>query len=105
MRKTGGIEFAKKVHISDSAFVRVNKCFVLEELEEGIYFDKKEDHKGYITIPNHIIGSKFSDILINIRNNKDCKLFDAAMGTMIINSQAKDMVRIYSENLNIQLLK
>jgi len=27
------------------------------------------------------------------------------MGAVIINSQAKDMVRIYSENLNVQLLK
>jgi len=100
-----GVEFAKKVHVSDFAFVRVTKCFVLEELEEGIYIDNKEDHKGYITIPKQISNSEFSDILIDIRNNTDCKLFDAAMGAMIINSQVKDMVRIFSENLNVQLLK
>ena len=100
-----GVEFAKKVQISDTALIRVNKCFVLEELEEGIYIDKNEDHKGYITIPKQITDSEFSDILIDIRNNTDCRLFDAAMGAMIINSQAKEMVRIYSENLNVQLLK
>ena len=102
---TEGVEFAKKVRMSDFAQIRVNKCFVLEELEEGIYIDKKEDHKGYITIPKQITGSEFSDILIDIRNNTDCKLFDAAMGAMIINSQAKDMVRIYSVNLTVQSLK
>lgn len=41
-----GVEFAKKVHLSNIAYVRVNKCFVLEKLEEDIYIDKKEDHKG-----------------------------------------------------------
>ena len=100
-----GVEFAKKAHISDFALVRVNKCFVLEEIEEDIYIDKKEDYKGYITIPKQISNSEFSDILINIRNNTDCKLFDAVMGAMIINSRAIDIIRIYSENLNIQLLK
>ena len=61
-----GVEFAEKVHVSHFAFVRVNKCFVLEELEEGIYIDNKEDHKGYITIPKHISNSEFSDILVDI---------------------------------------
>ena len=100
-----GVEFAKKIHISDSALVRVNKCFVLEEMKEDIYFDKKENHKGYIIIPKQISSSEFSNILIDIRNNTDCKLFDAAMGAMIINSRAKEIVRIYSENLTVQLLK
>ena len=100
-----GVEFTKKVHTADSALVRVNKCFVLEELEEGIYIDKKEDHKGYITIPKQISDSEFSKILIDIRNNTDCKLFDAVMGAMIINSRAKDIIRIYSANLDFHLLE
>ena len=100
-----GVEFIKKVHLSDFALVKVNKCFVLEEIEEGIYFDNKEEHKGYITIPKQISKSEFSDILIEIRNNYDCELFDAALGAIIIDAKATDMVRIYSENLNLTLLK
>ena len=100
-----GVKFAKKVHISDFALIKVNKCFVLEEIEEGIYFDKKEDHKGYISIPRQFSNSEFSDILIDIRNNTDCKLFYAVMGAMIINSKVKEIIRIYSENLNVNLLK
>ena len=100
-----GIEFVKKIRLSDFAKVRVVKCFVLEELEEGIYIDKKEDHKGYVTIPKQITNSEFSNILIDIRNNTDCKLFDAVMGAIIINAQTKDLIRIYSENLNLGLLK
>ncbi len=100
-----GVEFVKKVLISDTAVVRVNKCFVLEEIGEGVYIDKKEDQKGYIIIPKQITDSEFLDILMDIRNNTDCKFFDAEMGAVIINSRVKEIVRIYSENLNAQLFK
>ena len=100
-----GVEFVKKAHLSDFAFVRINKCFVLEEIGDGIYIDNKEEHKGYIVIPKQISNNKFSDILIDIRNNTDCKLFDAALGAMIINSHAKDMVRIYSDKINYEFLE
>jgi hypothetical protein len=100
-----GIEFIKKVIISDFALIRVDKCFVLEKAEKGVYIDKREKHKGYITIPHQINDNKFSDILIEIRNNTDCGFFDAAMGAMIIDSKATDIVRIYSESMNLGLLK
>ena len=100
-----GVEFVRKVRLPDVATVKVVKCFVLEEIGKGIYIDNKEDHKGYITISKQITDSEFSNALIDIRNNTDCKLFDAAMGAMIIESKAIDLVRIYSENLNEQLLK
>ena len=100
-----GVEFAKKVHISDFAMVRVNKCFVLEEVEKEIFIDQKEHNKGYITIPKQISEREFSEILVHIRNNADCNLFDAAMGAMIINSRAREIVRIYAENINVQLLR
>ena len=100
-----GVEFIKKVHMSDFALVKTNKCFVLEESEEGIYIDKNEDHKGYITIPHQVNANEFADILIEIKNNDDCELFDAAMGAIIIDSKATEIVRIYSESLNLTLLK
>ncbi len=100
-----GVEFIKKVQMSDSALAKVNKCFVLEEAEDGIYFDKKEENKGYITIPKQISNSEFSNILIEIKNNHDCEFFDAAMGAMIIDSRTIEIVRIYAENLNLRLLK
>jgi hypothetical protein len=100
-----GVEFIKKVHMSDSATVRVNKCFVLEELDNGIYLDKKEDHKGYITIPKQISPDEFSNILVEIRNNDECELFDAALGAMIIDARATDIVRIYAEGLSQNLLR
>lgn len=100
-----GVEFIKKVQMSEFAIVKICKCFVLEELEQGIFIDKKEEHRGYLTIPKHLTQDEFLDILIEIRNNNNCPLFDAAMGAIIIDSKANDMVRIYSENLHLSLLK
>lgn len=100
-----GVEFAKKVRLSPTAIVRVNKCFVLEEVEYGIYLDKLEENKGYIVLAPRITDKQFADTLIKIRNNRDCELFDAARGAAIIETHAMDMVRIYSEQINVQLLK
>ena len=49
-----GVEFAKKVPQVNEAVVRTNKCFVLEEIEKGIYLDRKEENKGYITFQKRI---------------------------------------------------
>ena len=100
-----GVEFIKKVQISKFAIVKICKCFVLEELEQGIFIDTKEAHRGYLTIPKQISRDEFLEILTQLRNNNDCPLFDAAMGAIIIDSKANDMVRIYSENLDLSLLK
>ena len=100
-----GVEFIKKIQMSESALVKICKCFVLEELEQGIFMDKNEEHRGYLTIPRQITQDQFSDTITEVRNNDDCPLFDAAMGAIIIDSKANEMVRIYSENLDLSLLK
>lgn len=100
-----GIKFTSNVQMTELANVEVSKCFVLEELVDGVYIDKIEGHRGYITIPRQITQDEFSEILIEIRNNTDCELFDAAMANIIIDLKTIDMVRIYSENINLGQLK
>ena len=103
-RKTG-VEFMKKVQISESATIKIDKCFVLEEAEPGIFMDKKEENRGYISILKQIAGDEFLEMISEIKNNEECPLFDAARGTIIIDSKAVDIVRIYSENLYLSFLK
>lgn len=103
--KSAGIEFIRKVHLLESARVTVFKRLCLEELEKGIYLDKESDHKGYFTIARPINNNEFVDTLINLRNNNDCPLFDAALGTVDIESNTKNIIRIYSENLTVSLLR
>ena len=100
-----GVEFAKKVPQVNEAVVRTNKCFVLEEIEKGIYLDRKEENKGYITFQKRIKQEEFEELMLKIRNNSNCKHFDAVQGGIIVDSYATDLIRIFSIKLNLVLLK
>lgn len=99
------VEFEKKFRLENEALIRINKCFILEEVESGIYLDRLEENKGYIALPRLINYDEFQLIMQNIRNNSDCGIFDVAKGSIIIHSALTDIVRIYSEKLNNNLLR
>ena len=86
-----GVIFSRKAQLLETAKVTVFKSFILEEVEEGIYLDKTNAHKGYISIPRQIKEDEFEAILVNLRNNHDCALFDAATGSVNIDSETKDI--------------
>lgn len=99
-----GVSFTKKIENLNSAKITVCKQFNVDEYKEGIYLDKNNRSKGYITIPEHITETDFSEFLVYVRNNKSCELFDAVMGTMEINSNPTEILRIYAENFTPELL-
>ena len=100
-----GVKFSAKVHLEREAIVTVNKCFFLEAAEEGIFFDKKEKNEGYITISKYPGWPDFEILIENTRNNSNCMLFDAAMGSFIIEGHVENIIRIYSGHLDLKLLK
>ena len=99
-----GIKFARKISRISEADVTVNKCFTLEKEAEGIYLDKTEKNEGYITTGQYLTQHNFEQLMRNVRNNSDCQFFDAAKGGLIINGAVVDMIRIYSEHLEVSLL-
>lgn len=100
-----GIIFSKKIPLVTETRAVINKCFELEEIEAGFYFDKLEKNKGYFTAQKMIDRNKFEDLIFTIRNNSNCSLFDAVPGGFIINSHSVDFIRVFSENLDLELLK
>jgi hypothetical protein len=102
---TQGVEFAKKVHLKESAVIRTNKYFNLEELERNLYIDHLQENTGYIALPNLINEEKYREVISNIRNNTACPLFDAARGSIILDSEITDIIRIYSGHLDLEMLK
>ena len=81
-----GVVFSKKRHISNPAEIKVYKCFELQELLKGYYVDQKESHHGYFKIPYEISFNEFTDIIFDIKNNTNCDSFDAAIGSLLIDS-------------------
>lgn len=100
-----GVKFAKKVAIGNRAIIKTNKCFKLERLEENIYIDHLQDKTGYIALTKLINQDYFLRVISDIRNNTNCPMFDAAKGTILMDSQVSDFIRIYSGQLDMNLLK
>jgi hypothetical protein len=100
-----GVEFAKKVHIGNSAIIRTNKCFSLEKIEEHIYIDHLQEKTAYIALSKLITREYYLQVLSQIRNNTDCPMFDAARGAIVLDSEITDIIRIYSGHLDLEMLK
>ncbi len=100
-----GVEFAKKAKLKESAIIRTNKCFSLEELAPGLYMEHMQENTAYVALPKLINEEKYIQVLSNIRNNTKCPIFDAARGSIILNSEITDVIRIYSGHIDIEMLK
>lgn len=99
------ILLASKLPVPEKAVIKTTKCFELEKVGEDIYMDCNEEKTGYIALSKLIENETFEWVISHIRNNTACTLFDAARGAIIINSGVKDIVRFYSDNMDIELLK
>ena len=100
-----GVKFARKVQLEKEPIVTVSKCFFLENKGEGIFFDKQEKHEGYIILPKRPNLPEFEELMEKVRNNSDCLFFDAAIGGLIIDGHVQEMMRVYSEHLDLKMLK
>ena len=100
-----GVRFAKKFQPGKEAIIRTSKSFVLEEAEEGIFWDKVETDKGYVVLSTLIDQEEFEERISAFRYNSNCQLFDAVKASIIFGAELTDVVRIYSENLNLELLR
>ena len=100
-----GVKFARKVQLEKEPIVTVSKCFFLENKGDGIFFDKQEKHEGYIILPKRPNLPEFEGLMEKVRNNSDCLFFDAAIGGLIIDGHVQEMMRVYSEHLDLKMLK
>lgn len=100
-----GVKFAGKVHLGNKAVIRTNKCFSLEKIDENIYLDHQQEKTAYIALPKLIKQDKYLEAVANIRNNTSCAMFDSARGAMFLDSKITDVIRVYSGQLDINLLK
>lgn len=100
-----GVKFARKVNLEPETLVTVNKCFELKEVEKNIFWDQVEKNEGYIVISRYLDRKQFKELMEAVRNNGNCHIFDSAMGGLIIEGKAINIIRIYSGNLDLELLQ
>ncbi|MEN8118121.1 MAG: hypothetical protein ABFS16_14145 [Bacteroidota bacterium] len=100
-----GVEFTPKLNLQGELKSRISKLFVLKELAPGFYSDATEENKGYFTIDKKLSTADFESILMRIRNNSVCKLFDAEHGEILNNGEVIEIVRVFAESLELPLIK
>jgi len=100
-----GMKFSRRQSLESETMVTVNKCFELKKAEEGIFFDEKEKDEGYILVSKYLKFEQFEQLMRAVFNNSKCRIFDEAQGGLIIDGKAFDIIRVYSEHLDIELLK
>jgi len=99
-----GVEFPQKINFLNRGKTQINKCFELIKLDEGIYLDQVEKNKGYLFVKNKLELNNFELLVAKIKNNSNCRYFDAVTGITIKDSKVNEFIRIYSEGLNLEML-
>ncbi|TKG92453.1 hypothetical protein EYV94_19635 [Puteibacter caeruleilacunae] len=97
-----GIEMmhARPRNAKDKSIIKLIKAFHLQEIEQGVYFDDSEAFHGYFEIPGKLDWDDFSEITRNVKYNWEKSKFDAALGTIYVESRLRDIVRIYSPKID-----
>jgi len=100
-----GVKFLKYKSIEDKAIIVVNKNFLVEEQEPGIYRDLEDKSKSYIELPEKLDWETFSDFTFHIKNNLLDNNFDAALGVFYRIAGITDMVRVYDRDNGVEKMK
>ncbi|MDP2423625.1 MAG: hypothetical protein U1C46_02175 [Bacteroidales bacterium] len=87
------------------AMIKLRKFFCLEPLNHGMYFDHVQPHHGYFMIPDQIDWEYFKQITLEVKYDPEFFHFDGAICFIYECGEAKDMIRIYRENITPEELK
>ncbi len=100
-----GVKFFKKRVSAGNYVTRVQKLFCLTEVAEGIYFDQKNRNEGYFLTDKKLPAEDFDQALRTIRNNCNCRLFDGALGEFVEDGKVQEIVRVYTEPIDLSILQ
>jgi hypothetical protein len=97
-----------RLSIKEKGVIKLKKNFYLEEVADGIYFDRRIPEMAYFRIPDRIEWDLFEDITRRIRVNVALGQFDAAIGCFHMGQKVEYIIRIlkYKRNPeNIELIR
>jgi hypothetical protein len=102
-----GIHYLKKTkkHVETDAPLKIVKFFYLEEIDEGIYLDKREEFHAYIKVPRYMSWDEFEEVTQKVKYNWFESKFDAALGAFYHDRKLHEVVRIYSDKIGLNYLQ
>jgi len=101
-----GFHFSRNVQsIEAKGVIKLKKYFSLEEVDEGIYFDKQVPELAYFKIPYQIEWDLFEDITNRVKVNVALGKFDAAIGAFWYGEEVEYIIRILKLKRNVNNLQ
>ncbi len=82
------------VLIKGKGVIKLKKYFSLEEVDKGIYFDRKISELAYFRIPRQVEWDLFEEITKRITVNVALGNFDTAMGAFHIGEKTEYIIRV-----------
>lgn len=84
--------------------IQLTKMFSFHNLEEGLFLDPKNSHRGFFTIPRNVSWEEFKTITTEVKYDTSLIFFDAARCAYLEGNHIVELVRIYRENLTLEKL-
>jgi len=84
----------KKMAIKEKGVIKLKKYISLEEVDKGVYFDKKTPELAYFRIPHQIEWDLFEEITKRIKVNVALGDFDTAIGAFHIGNKVEYIIRV-----------
>ncbi|MPQ47524.1 hypothetical protein GCQ56_10960 [Marinifilum sp. N1E240] len=90
---------------NSKAMIQLDKFFALDVIEDGFYKDHIEPNHGYFTIPQKLSWEQFELLTKQVKYNMEMMHFDVSLGFIYDHFKAVDMIRVYAEDLSLDLMK
>lgn len=100
-----GLDYRSSKPINSTALITIDKTFLLERFDNGIYMDLTGEHKQYFDIPAPLTWEEFRDITKSVKNNISNNFFDAAIGYFWTLNGPQDIIRIYDQKIDLERTK
>lgn len=102
-----GIKFKAQCNLArqNKAMIYLKKFFALDKLEDNFYVDHAEPNHGYFAIPQKLDWNQFAELTTHVKYNLEMIHFDVSLGCLYHDFKVMDMIRVYSENMNLDLMK
>ena len=101
------IEFIsnERKNSSGDALIQIRKLFYLTQLSKGIYVDAIEKSHAYFVVPEKLHWDAFVTLTLQVRNNWDLSMFDAAKGYLYTEGKILDVIRIYNPKIDMAYME
>lgn len=104
--KEAGFDFARSEKFKDTdSLIRINRFFVVSELEKGIYKSEIDEDAFYIEIPKYITWDEFRTYTFEIKNNISDTNYDIAKGIIYMNGGITEILRVIKPKATLDFLK